>query len=128
MVMAHCAAKLTFMGLCPVGFRWVSVSLYNWRNGLGLSSSYSFSMWSHLAIIGSWLPTCSDFNCTSCFRYRLRVHFRRWGRITYCCNILTVKSEERFPFGSTQQFQGLLFFPMYPARNNTKIITQSQYT
>jgi hypothetical protein len=49
------------------------------------------------------------------------------GRIIYCCNILIVKPEEWFPCGSTQQFQGLLFFPMYPARNNTKIITQSQY-
>jgi hypothetical protein len=49
------------------------------------------------------------------------------GRIKYCCSILIVKPEERFPFGSTQQFQGVLFFSMYPARNYTIIKTQSRY-
>jgi hypothetical protein len=46
---------------------------------VNLTESVKFKMCSHLAMVGRWLPRISDFNCTSYFTNRFRVHFRRWG-------------------------------------------------
>jgi len=57
----------------------VGASLYSIWIMPHLLSLYSFSMCSHLAKTGRWLPICPDSKCTSYFRHRLPVHISRCG-------------------------------------------------
>jgi hypothetical protein len=67
-----------FIALCATGLKLLSDSLYSrWQTPTEFVEFIKLE--NVVPLNNNRLPRTSDFNCTSYFRKRFQVHFRRWG-------------------------------------------------